>query len=160
MEKQKTLLFDTEGFFPRNKELADAISLIGENYWRGDDKKVGRLSVLKPDTMNEFDFYKKFAIVQYCAYTSKEYGGGFDKGKYLPTQIYTKELIRYIAYNRSDVKFVILRAEDKWKNLLDADVWQTMLPNTIIAKYPIQQRLNKANLGEDKYEELMSFIKE
>ena len=46
------------------------------------------------------------------------------------------------------------------KNLLDADVWQTMLPNTIIAKYPIQQRLNKANLGEDKFEELMSIIKE
>lgn len=160
VEKQKTLLFDTEGFFPRNKELADAISLIGENYWRGDDKKVGRLSVLKPDAMNEFDFYKKFAIVQYCAYTSKEYGGGFDKRKYLPTQIYTKELIRYIAYNRSDVKFVILRAEDKWKNLLDADVWQTMLPNTIIAKYPIQQRLNKANLGEDNFEELMNIIKE
>ena len=62
---------------------------------------------------------------------SIEYGGGFDKRKYLPTQIYTKELIRYIAYNRPNVKFVILRAEDKWKNLLDADVWETMLPNTM-----------------------------
>ena len=159
-EKQKTLLFEAEGFFPSNKETTDAISLIGENYWRGDDKKAGRLSVLKPDAMNEFDFYKKFAVVQYCAYTSKEYGGGFDNGKYLPTQIYTKELIRYIAYNRPDAKFVILRAEDKWKNLLDADVWETMQPNTIIAKYPIQQRLSKANLGEEKFEELMSIIKE
>lgn len=159
-EKQKTLLFEAEGFFPRNKETADAISLIGENYWRGDDKKFGRLSVLKPETMNEFDFYKKIAVVQYCAYTSKEYGGEFSKGNFLPTQIYTKELIRYIAYNRPDVKFVILRAENKWKNLLDADVWETMLPNTIIAKLPIQQRLNRTNLGEDKYEELMSIIKE
>lgn len=159
-EKQKTLLFEAEGFFPSNKETTDAISLIGENYWRGDDKKAGRLSVLKPDTTSEFDFYKKFAVVQYCAYTSKEYGGGFDNGKYLPTQTYTKELIRYIAYNRPDVKFVILRAEDKWKNLLDADVWETMQPNTIIAKYPIQQRLSKANLGEDKFEEIMSIIKE
>ena len=159
-EKQKTLLFEADAFFPKNKEITDAISLIGENYWKGDDKKAGRLSVLKPDGMNDFDFYKKFAVVQYCAYTSKEYGGGFDKGKYLPTQIYTKELIRYIAYNRPDVKFVILRAEDKWKNLLDADVWETMLPNTIIAKYPIQQRLSKANLGEDKFEVIMSIIKE
>ena len=159
-EKQRTLLFEAEGFFPYDKKIVDAISLIGENYWRGDDKKAGRLSVLKPDTMDEFDFYKKFAVVQYCGYTSKEYGGGFDNGKYLPTQIYTKELIRYIAYNRPDVKFVILRAEDKWKNLLDTDVWETMLPNTIIAKYPIQQRLSKTNLGEDKFEELMSIIKE
>lgn len=159
-EKQKTLLFEADAFSPRNKEITDAISLIGGNYWKGDDKKAGRLSVLKPDGMNDFDFYKKFAVVQYCAYTSKEYGGGFDKGKYLPTQIYTKELIRYIAYNRPDVKFVILRAEDKWKNLLDADVWETMLPNTIIAKYPIQQRLSKANLGEDKFEVIMSIIKE
>ena len=159
-EKQRTLLFEADGFFPYNKETRDAISLIGENYWRGDDKKAGKLSVLKPDAMNEFDFYKKFAVVQYCAYTSKKYGGGFDKGEFLPTQIYTKELIRYIAYNRPNVKFVILRAEDKWKNLLDADVWETMLPNTIIAKYPIQQRFSRANLGEDNFEELMNIIKE
>ena len=154
------MLFEADGFFPYDKKIADAISLIGENYWRGDDKKEGRLSVLKPDTMDEFDFYKKFAVVQYCGYTSKKYGGGFDKGKYLPTQIYTKELIRYIAYKRPDVKFVILRAEDKWKNLLDADVWETMLPNTIIAKHPIQQRFSRANLGEDNFEELMNIIKE
>ena len=159
-EKQRTLLFEADGFFPYDKKIVDAISMIGENYWRGDDKKAGRLSVLKPDTMDEFDFYKKFAVVQYCGYTSKEYGGGFDNGKYLPTQIFTKELIRYIAYNRPYVKFVILRAKDKWKNLLDADVWETMLPNTIIAKYPIQQRISRVNLGEDKFEELMNIIKE
>jgi hypothetical protein len=87
-----------------------------------------------------------------------EYGGGFHKEKYLPTQNYTKELIRYIAYNRPDVKFIILRAENKWKELLDADVWYTMQPNTIIAKYPIQQRFNKSNLGEKEFEELMDII--
>ena len=143
---------------PYQKETADAINLLSENYWKGDGKKTGRLSVLKPDTMDEFEFYKKFAVVQYCAYTSKEYGGGFHKGEFLPSQRFTKDLIRYIAYNRSDVKFVILRAEDKWKNLLDADVWYTMLPNTIIAKYPIQQRFNKANLGAKEFEELMDII--
>lgn len=158
MEKKRTLLFEAEGFFPYQKETADAINLLSGNYWKGDGKKTGRLSVLKPDTMDEFEFYKKFAVVQYCAYTSKEYGGGFHKGEILPSQRFTKDLIRYIAYNRSDVKFVILRAEDKWKNLLDADVWYTMLPNTIIAKYPIQQRFNKANLGAKKFEELMDII--
>ena len=157
-EKQRTLLFEAEGFFPNHQETTEAISRLGENYWRGDDKTKGRLSVLKPDTMDEFEFYKKFAVVQYCAYTSKEYGGGFHKEQLLPTQKYTKELIRYIAYNRPDVKFVILRAENKWKELLDADVWYTMRPNTIIAKYPIQQRFNKSNLGEKEFEELMDII--
>ena len=157
-EKQRTLLFEAEGFFPDHQETAEAISRLGENYWKGDDNTKGRLSVLKPDAMNEFEFYKKFSVVQYCAYTSKEYGGGFHKEKYLPTQKYTKELIRYIAYNRPDVKFIILRAENKWKELLDTDVWYTMQPNTIIAKYPIQQRFNKSNLGEKEFEELMDII--
>lgn len=158
-EKQHTLLFQAEGFFPFRKDIADAISNIGENYWRGDGNKKGRLSVLKPDSMDEFEFYKKFAVVQYCAYTSKEYGGGFKDRAYLPSQKFTKELIRHIAYNRPEVKFVILRAKDKWENLLDPDVWQTMRPNTIIAKYPIQQRFSEGNLGEKEFEKLMEIIK-
>ena len=158
-EKQRTLLFQAEGFFPFRKDVTDAISRVGENYWRGDGNKKGRLSVLKPDSMDEFEFYKKFAVVQYCAYTSKEYGGGFKDRAYLPSQKFTKELIRHIAYNRQEVKFVILRAKDKWENLLDPDVWQTMRPNTIIAKYPIQQRLSEGNLGEKEFEELMKIIK-
>lgn len=158
-EKQRTLLFQAEGFFPFCKDVTDAISRVGENYWRGDGNKKGRLSVLKPDSMDEFEFYKKFAVVQYCAYTSKEYGGGFKDRAYLPSQKFTKELIRHIAYNRPEVKFVILRAVDKWKNLLDPDVWHTMRPNTIIAKHPIQQRFSEGNLGEKEFEEIQKIIK-
>lgn len=158
-EKQSTLLFHAEGFFPFRKEIADAISNIGENYWRGVENKKGRLSILKPDSMDEFEFYKKFAVVQYCAYTSKEYGGDFKNGKYLPSQLFTKELIRHIAYNRPEVKFVILRAEKQWKSLLDSDVWYTMRPNTIIAKYPIQQRFYAGNLGEKEFEEIQKIIR-
>lgn len=158
-EKQRTLLFQAEGFFPFRKDVTDAISRVGENYWRGDGNKKGRLSVLKPDSMDEFEFYKKFAVVQYCAYTSKEYGGGFKDRAYLPSQKFTKELIRHIAYNRPEVKFVILRAADKWKNLLDPDVWYTMRPNTIIAKHPIQQRFSEGNLGEKEFEEIQKIIK-
>lgn len=158
-EKQRTLLFQAEGFFPFRKDVTDAISRVGENYWRGDGNKKGRLSVLKPDSMDEFEFYKKFAVVQYCAYTSKEYGGGFKDRAYLPSQKFTKELIRHIAYNRPEVKFVILRAVDKWKNLLDPDVWYTMKANTIIAKHPIQQRFNAGNLGEKEFEEIQKIIK-
>ena len=158
-EKQRTLLFQAEGFFPFRKDVTDAISRVGENYWRGDGNKKGRLSVLKPGSMDEFEFYKKFAVVQYCAYTSKEYGGGFKDRAYLPSQKFTKELIRHIAYNRPEVKFVILRAADKWKNLLDPDVWHTMRPNTIIAKHPIQQRFSGGNLGEKEFEEIQKIIK-
>ena len=160
MEKQRTLLFKAEGFFPRHQETADAISLLGANYWRGDDKKEGRLSPLKPNGMDDFEFYKKFAVVQYCAYTSKNYGGGFNKGEYLPTQKFTKELIRYIAYNRPEVKFVILRAENKWKSLLDADVWYKMLPNTIISKHYRVQRITRGNLGDEAFEELKRVVVE
>lgn len=159
MEKQRTLLFQAEGFFPFRKDIADAISNIGENYWRGDEKKKGHLAVLKPDSMNEFEFYKKFAVIQYCAYTSKEYGGGFKSGEYLSSQQFTKELIRHIAYNRPEAKFVILRAKKQWKNLLDPDVWYTMKANTIIAKHPIQQRFNAGNLGEKEFEEIQKIIK-
>lgn len=154
-EKKNTLLFNVEGFMPENERVREKFSKIGADYWKN------KLEILRnevPD-MDINDFYRNFALIQYCAYTSAKYGGGFKGDALLHSQLYTKELIRYIAYNRPDVRFVILRAESKWKDLLDPDVWFTILPRTIIAKYPIQQLLNRSNLGEENYKLVVDIIK-
>lgn len=155
-EKQNSLLFNVYGFMPNNDQVREAFSKLGADYWKN---KLGTLQSEVPE-MDEIDFYHNFALIQYCAYTSEKYGGGFKGNKFLPSQLYTKEVIRYIAYNRPDVKFIILRAENKWEELLDADVWFTILPRTIIAKWPIQQLINKSNLGEENFESLVNIIKE
>lgn len=153
-EKKNTLLFNVHGFMPYNEIICDEFSEIGANYWKN------KLHTLRNEVphMDINDFYKHFALIQFCAYTSEKHGGDFKNGTYLPSQQYTKDLIRYIAYNRPNVKFVILRAENKWKELLDPDVWYKMQPRTIIAKWPIQQLLNRSNLGEDNYNSLVDII--
>lgn len=155
-EKRNSLLFNAYGFMPYNDNVREAFSKLGADYWKN---KLETLRNEVPEK-DDIDFYRNFALIQYCAYTSEKYGGGFKDNKLLPSQLYTKEVIRYIAYNRPDVKFVILRAENKWEELLDADVWFTIRPRTIIAKWPIQQLMNKSNLGEDNFESLVNIIKE
>ena len=153
-EKKNTLLFNVGGFMPENERVRNDFSKLGANYWK---KKLETLRSEVSD-LDINDFYRHFALIQYCAYTSAKYGGAFKDDVYLHSQLYTKDLIRYIAYNRPNVQFVILRAENKWKELLDSDVWFKILPRTIIAKWPIQQLLNKSNLGEDNYNSLIDII--
>ncbi len=65
----------------------------------------------------------------------------------LPSQELTKKLIRYLAYEREDVVFVIMRSAAKWKELLDADVWEKMQSRLIVNKN-MSQSLSENNLGK------------
>ena len=95
----------------------DALNEIGDYYWYNN---INRLNI---NHQKEYEFFRNFAIVQYCAYTSVSFKD-FPRGVVLPSQELTKKLIRYLAYEREDVVFVIMRSAAKWKELLDADVWK------------------------------------
>lgn len=95
----------------------DALNEIGDYYWYNN---INRLNI---NHQKEYEFFRNFAIVQYCAYTSVSFKD-FPRGVVLPSQELTKKLIRYLAYEREDVVFVIMRSAAKWKELLDADVWE------------------------------------
>lgn len=159
-EKRNTLLLNVHGFMPMvgygaTEEIYKAFNKLGDNYW---EHKLSWLRNAVPEIDN-IDFYQKFALVQYCAYTSEKYGAELERGNYLPSQLFTKDVIRYVAYNRPNTKFVIFRAIDKWKELLDEDVWYTILPRLIVGNSYRQQTLSPTNLGEANFQALVDVIK-
>ena len=159
-EKRNTLLLNARAFMPMvndsaTEEIYKAFNKLGDNYWEHKLRWLRNAATEIDDT----DFYRKFALVQYCAYTSEKYGVGFGCGNYLPSQLFTKEIIRYVAYNRPNTKFVIFRAIDKWKELLDEDVWYTILPRLIVGNSYRQQTLSPTNLGEANFQALVNVIK-
>ena len=159
-EKRNTLLLNVRTFMPMvgygaTEEIYKEFNKLGDNYW---EHKLSWLRNAVPE-IDDTDFYHKFALVQYCAYTSEKYGAGFGCGNYLPSQLFTKEIIRYVAYNRPNTKFVIFRAIDKWKELLDEDVWYTILPRLIVGNSYRQQTLSPTNLGEANFQALVDIVK-
>ena len=159
-EKRNTLLLNVHGFMPMvgygaTEEIYKAFNKLGDNYW---EHKLSWLRNAAPE-IDDTDLYHKFALVQYCAYTSEKYGAELERGNYLPSQLFTKDVIRYVAYNRPNTKFVIFRAIDKWKELLDEDVWYTILPRLIVGNSYRQQTLSPTNLGEANFQALVDVIK-
>ena len=129
----------------------DALNEIGDYYWYNN---INRLNI---NHQKEYEFFRNFAIVQYCAYTSVSYKD-FAKGVVLPSQELTKKLIRYLAYEREDVVFVIMRSAAKWKELLDADVWEKMQSRLIVNKN-MSQSLSENNLGKKNFNMLIERLK-
>ena len=129
----------------------DALNEIGDYYWYNN---INRLNI---NHQKEYEFFRNFAIVQYCAYTSVSFKD-FPRGVVLPSQELTKKLIRYLAYEREDVVFVIMRSAAKWKELLDADVWQKMQTRLIVNKN-MSQSLSENNLGKKNFNMLIEYLK-
>ena len=125
----------------------DALNEIGDYYWYNN---INRLNI---NHQKEYEFFRNFAIVQYCAYTSVSFKD-FPRGVVLPSQELTKKLIRYLAYEREDVVFVIMRSAAKWKELLDADVWEKMQSRLIVNKN-MSQSLSENNLGKKNFNMLI-----
>ncbi len=129
----------------------DALNEIGDYYWYNN---INRLNI---NNQKEYEFFRNFAIVQYCAYTSVSFKD-FPRGVVLPSQELTKKLIRYLAYEREDVVFVIMRSAAKWKELLDADVWEKMQSRLIVNKN-MSQSLSENNLGKKNFNMLIEYLK-
>lgn len=129
----------------------DALNELSDYYWY---KNINRLNI---NHKNEYEFFRNFAIIQYCAYTSVSFKD-FPNGVVLPSQELTKKLIRYLAYEREDVVFVIMRSSAKWKQLLDADVWEKMQSRLIVNKN-MSQSLSENNLGKKNFDMLLEHLK-
>ena len=134
-----------------NVDYGDALNEIGDYYW------YNNIRHLNVKHQKEYEFFSNFAIVQYCAYTSVSFKD-FPKGVVLPSQELTKKLIRYLSYEREDVVFVIMRSAAKWKELLDADVWEKMQSRLIINKN-MSQSLSENNLGKKNFDMLLEHLK-
>lgn len=158
------LLTPQEYYVKSHKEFADKYSDKFEHVYCGDMlNEIGdyywykRINPLNINHQKEYEFFRNFSIVQYCAYTSVSFKD-FPNGVVLPSQELTKKLIRYLAYEREDVVFVIMRSAAKWKQLLDADVWEKMQSRLII-NINMSQSLSENNLGKKNFNMLIEHLK-
>ena len=128
--KKKTLLLEADSFLPEENEgepigCRDAMSLLGDEYWENKFSNLINDEEVVNDDYSVEQFYRDVAIIQYHAYSSTVDGGFPQKGCWpLPSQEFTRDLIKYVADKNPDTVFVIMRAKDRWIKLLNSDgVW-------------------------------------
>ena len=126
----------------------DVDKIIGENYW------AKRLQPLAKKVKSPENIYNNVALLQYLGYTSTSYK---DMPQIIPSQMFTKVLIRYITLNNPDAKFLILRARKKWEELIDGDTLSKLNKNCrlLYKQSPSPcQFLSENNLGKDVYDKI------
>ena len=167
--KNNTLLFRKEGFLPYQEsyvknsleysqqvthKLGDALNELGDFYW------YRNFNMLRNgNTQSDYEFFKNFAVVQYCGYTSSRHKE-FYKKQILPSQEYTAKLIRYIAENRPDVKFIMPRGRRLWKQLLGEDFVEDLRQQHRLyyTHSCANQALSEKNLGKVEYTQITNLL--
>jgi len=139
-------------FMPINPLTFEVMDELGDHYWTNKLRPL-----LKEYKMDDVSFYREIALLQLCAYSSEKYAD-FPKGTVLPSQQLTKDIIRYIAYEKPETQFVLMRGEPKWKELLDADVWETIQPRLIVNKNYLVQSVSRGNLGDANFEKILKVL--
>lgn len=158
--KKKTLLLDAESFLPEDEDnegnpisCKDAVNMLGDWYWY---KKIKQL---KEDVnIDEKDFFKQIALIEYHGYSSKESSRRFPlKGDSFKSMDFTKELVLKIIKNKPDVIFLIMRSSKKWENLLDIEINGN---KRFIYKdnKGMSQRISPQNLGDENYNKLIELL--
>lgn len=150
-EKKRTLNLDADSFFTH-----DAINVLGDWYW------YNRFKGLKEEIgQSDINFFKKVALIQFIAYSSFSFDD-LPRNSFLPSQDFTKLLIRYIATECQDTVFLILRGKNKWKKLIDADVWINLEESGRLICKPTHirtQAISRATLGDNEYNKLLNILK-
>lgn len=137
------LTFDCGGFLPSDYQkprLSDRdIANIHQSwYWQN------RLTKAFPKDKTGLNFEQinsNFAVIQYVGYSSKEFAP-FKKGRFLPSQLYTRQLIEYILLNNRDTIFIVPRSEHLWRAFL-GELWDDT--RFIVTNAPRSQHFNEKN---------------
>lgn len=162
--KAQTLRLEATSFLPEDKEgqpisCRDAVNMLGDWYW------VKMLRQLREDTgLEEKEFYRRIALVEYHGYSSQTSGRIFPRKKdKLASQAFLKDMLWYIAESKKDkVHFLIMRAKDKWKELLTDEFFKYFNSSIIEKKSSsmISQYITPANFEGNIYQSsLVEFLK-
>ncbi len=155
-EHLRTMIkFQCYNFLPDDSGLSgmtyrDLANLHQNWYWEDRLRKA----FVNDDTGLTFeDLNRRFAVVQYIGYSSKKYAP-FKNGRILPSQNFTKQLIRYIHTN-TDAIFIVARNVSTWKTFL-GDIWNE--ERFIETGDYLGQRLTK-NILKDRFSEVVAAFK-
>jgi len=161
--KAQTLRLEAEAFLPEDEKNEDccitcneAVNMLGDWYWVDKLRELREAYVERRKNENarisdielENEFYKKIAVVEYCAYTSQNFSDSkLIEG--LPSVEYVKDLVRYIE-SEGKALFVILRAERKWEKVLSDNT--RCIVNTNLSQNLSRKNLNSKKGAPDKSE--------
>lgn len=152
--KAKSFMAEEDGANPISSK--DAVNMLGDWYW------YKKLKQLKDDVgLDEDAFFRKIALIEFHGYSSQTSNHIFPiRNKYLETQLFIKKMIWYLA-EKDDVRFLIMRSENKWENLLNHennDFFETHKEKFLCKKNKgMSQSVSSKNLGET-YEQLKLFL--
>ncbi|MBF0951107.1 MAG: hypothetical protein HXK22_04885 [Alloprevotella tannerae] len=135
---------------PRRESLPTKI--LGDWYWKRSLAHIGKdVYPESPERITD-----DIACIQSCAYASMT---KISTGKGLmPSQEFTREVLRYIITNNPGTKFLLFRAESEWERIAGEELWGYLKESNrlIKSKNYRTQFVTPANIGEENY----SIIKE
>lgn len=154
---RKMLLFESQGFLPPNKGVKgmtyrDLANLHQSWYW---EDRITNAFINEETGLTFEDINSKIAVIQYIGYSSKKYSP-FKKGKILPSQYYTRQLIEYIINNKETI-FIVPRNVQMWKQFL-GDIWDEN--RFIVSKDYLGQRFTKKILGDEAFDKVINAFKD
>lgn len=160
--RAKTLRLEAESFMPKKEDKEpiscfEAEDMLSGWYWTTKFKELRRASEIE-----EYEFYKRVAVIEFHGYSSKRYHEWFgNQPKYLKSQKFNRSLIRYIVENRrEEVCFLVLRSWRLWKGLLGENfIAKNKELFQINDHNPRCQYLTENNLTPNVWERIITAIK-
>lgn len=156
--KAQTLRLEAESFLPDNSNNggglspADYINIIGDWYWY---KKLTPLMERLQGDLDEQEFFRNIAIIQYLPYTSISYKDKKYKG--IGSQEFTKKLVLHILNKEEDIMVLVLRGSSKWKELLGEEKLRSS--DKVIINTNRSQSISPGNLGEEEFEKICKILR-
>ena len=138
--------------YEEHPNYQDAFNMLGDWYW------FDILSKWQNEGLSFGEIFSNVALIQSIPYASIK-AKDLPKGCVLPSQIFIKKMITYIA-NYTDAIFVVPRAVKNWQKLLGL-TWNQLAreDRLIIGKNPLNQSLTKNNLGEEQFYKIINQLK-
>lgn len=156
--KAQTLRLEAESFLPENSNNdgglspADYINIIGDWYWY---KKLTPLMERLQGDLNEQEFFRNIAIIQYLPYTSISYKDKKYKG--IDSREFTKKLVLQILNKEEDIMVLVLRGSSKWKELIGEK--NLISSDKVIINTNRSQSISPGNLGEKEFEKICKILR-
>ena len=163
--RQKTLNLTADSFMPPKDDKKpiscfEAEDMLSGWYWTNKFKELRWESGIE-----ESEFYKRVAVIEFHGYSSKKYHKWFgNQPKYLESQEFNKLLIHFIVENRrEEVCFLVLRSWNYWRELLnekDKSFTDNNKELFLINDHnPRCQYLTKKNMTPNVWNEIITAIK-
>lgn len=136
----------------RHPNYQDAFNMLGDWYW------YDILSKWKKDGLTSEQIFSNVALIQHIPYASIK-AKYLPEGCILPSQMFAKKMIRYIADYKNAI-FVVPRAVKKWQALL-GPTWTRLEEEgrIIIGRNPLNQHLTEKNLGTENHQKIINQLK-